>query len=96
MNVDCLESCLEYLSMGDLLNAADSNKRMKHAARYVFVRIYGQKVVYLSLLKSYKRAAFDFNDKELLIFNLKMGLQVLRCKTCLQYDCMEPCTLVCP
>lgn len=55
LNIDCLEAIVRYLELGDLVNAADSNKQILHASRLVFVRKYRQ----------YK---FIFNGKEANIF----------------------------
>lgn len=88
MNIDCLENCLEYLSLIDLLNAADSNKRLRHAARYVFVRIYSKRKVHLSLIKlmnkiwngsQYKSGVVSNITGKLLFYDLKKGLQFLLC-----------------
>lgn len=41
LNIDCLEDILEYLELVDLLSAADSNKRLRHASKFVFLQKYG-------------------------------------------------------
>lgn len=41
LNIDCLESILEYLELTDLCNVADSNKRLNHASKFIFIRKYG-------------------------------------------------------
>ena len=40
LNIDCLEGILGHLELADLLNVADSNNRMRHASKYVFVNKY--------------------------------------------------------
>lgn len=80
MNIDCLENCFEELDFIDFLNAADSNKRLQHAARFVFVRKYRHFSIHFS-----KRYYGDGDDKfhfyvtSLSIYDLKIGLQFLRC-----------------
>lgn len=49
LNIDCLEEIFEYLELGDLLNAADSNKRMLHASKFVYVRKYGSHRLHIGL-----------------------------------------------
>lgn len=43
LNIDCLEGILDLLEFRDLIIAADSNKRICHAAKFVFARKYRQK-----------------------------------------------------
>ncbi|XP_055325801.1 uncharacterized protein LOC129579659 [Sitodiplosis mosellana] len=40
LNIDCLEGILEHLKYQDLLNVADSNGRLRHASKFVFVEKY--------------------------------------------------------
>lgn len=81
MDIDCLEAVLERLELEDLVNAADSNKRLKHAARFVFARKYHQ----LSLnffTNRYNETKTKYEIKigyELGINDLKFGFQFLRC-----------------
>ena len=44
LNIDCLENILEYLELGDLLNAATSNKRLNQAANFIFDREHSKKM----------------------------------------------------
>lgn len=77
--MDCLESCLDHLNFEELLNAANANGRLKQAARYVFARMYGKKVLLLSVFKSTTGRRFILSDKKLKMYDLKMALQLLRC-----------------
>lgn len=42
LNIICLEDIFEYLDVLNLLNVADSNKRLNFAARFVFRRKHGK------------------------------------------------------
>lgn len=83
MNIDCLESCLEHLNIEELVNAASSNKRLYHAARYVFVKMYRHRVYIISFVKNCidNRIYLKRNKKmnRLRILDLRMCLQFLRC-----------------
>lgn len=48
LNIDCLEAILDRLKFQDFVNAADSNKRIKHAAEFLFLRKYNEKKATLS------------------------------------------------
>lgn len=46
--IDCLKEVFEYLGLCDLLNVADSNKRLQQAAGFVYDRKYGKKRIFIS------------------------------------------------
>lgn len=79
VNIDCLMICFDHLNVIELLDVAVLNKHLNHAARYIFARKYGQKMVFLSVLKSNKLGRMIFSDNILHIIDLKTGLQFLRC-----------------
>lgn len=41
LNIDCMEEILQFLNLKDLLNVADSNKRLNRAACLVYAQKYG-------------------------------------------------------
>lgn len=53
LNIICLETVLEYLDIANLLNAADSSKRLWHAARLVYERKYGEMEMNIAELDFY-------------------------------------------
>lgn len=42
LDIVCIEEIFEYLELKDLLNVADSNKRLCHASKFVFIRKYAR------------------------------------------------------
>lgn len=42
--IEWIQTILEYLPYADLLNAADSSKRLLHAARFVFLENFGDRI----------------------------------------------------
>lgn len=60
LNFDCLETILEYLHFIDLMNVADSTKRLNEAAVLVFARKYGKKIVGISVKKMSRNQAVQF------------------------------------
>lgn len=86
LNIICLETVLEYLEIKDLLNAADSNKRLRHAASMVYERKYGEMELHIEHLG---HKCWDRNDQikinTFLISNFiqiqhpKCAFQLLRC-----------------
>ncbi|XP_055319988.1 uncharacterized protein LOC129577270 isoform X1 [Sitodiplosis mosellana] len=80
LNFDCLESVLEYLELIDLLNVADSTKRLKKAAELVYARKYGDKGVWLRNIRiSPDRLFFIKDASTMIIEDLKTALKLLRC-----------------
>lgn len=81
LSIDCLETILEYLEFGDLLNAATSNKQLNRAANFSFHQ------------KNRKKKSLNFKNVELSrdrsfeitsqytisISDLRTSLQFLRC-----------------
>lgn len=97
LNIDCLEAILDYLEFKDLVNAADSNKRINHAAKFIFARKYRKYVMEISGGPSFlwaeldKPAVFQFVRKRLAIYNLKLALTTLRCFGCVMKKITIPC-----
>lgn len=80
LGFDCLENCFRQLNIEELLNVADSNKRLRHVARYVFSRMYGKKFMYLNCVLKFKEEyRFCLENEIFAISQLKMSLQFLRC-----------------
>lgn len=77
MNMICLEECLEYLELKDLLDVANANKRLREAAQFVYLRKYSQKTISTNLIElNHGISVF----KEFIeICNFKMLLQFFRC-----------------
>lgn len=75
LNIDCLEEILEYLELKDLLNAADSNKRLCHASKFVFIRKYAGD--YISI--------YPNNDKRSLQIIRIFGSLIRRMECCFRY-----------
>lgn len=44
VNIDCLEEIFKYLKLKDLLNIADSSKRLRRAASFIFSSTYQPKI----------------------------------------------------
>lgn len=44
LNINCLEVILDHLEFYDLLNAADTGKRLQHVVRNIFAQRYGQNI----------------------------------------------------
>lgn len=78
INIDCLESILNYLPLSDLLNVADSTKYLKKAATIVFVQKYRKKTMQLNGLQMSKSRKILINSK-IYIRDLRTALQILRC-----------------
>lgn len=89
LNIDCLEAILYRLEFQDFLNAADSNKCINHAAKFVFIRKYNKKRLTLRIETPLGRqyiqnyCSFDFSSyKSMDIFDLEVALPLLRCFGC--------------
>lgn len=85
LNIDCLEGILEYLKLEDLLNAADSNKRLCHASKFVFFGKYGSpKITFIRAYKSRQECLKQYKLIEVQTKNnislndLKSIFQILR------------------
>lgn len=79
LNIDCLEIVLEYLELIDLLNVADSTKRLNKVAELVFVREHGKKDVNFGGTQVSQNRSFRISPFTIDIEDLKTGLQLLRC-----------------
>lgn len=78
LTIDCLEEIFEYLDLHDLLNVADSNKRLNKAAGLVFSRKHGNKYVLNRERPSYW--GFPEKDGEYLgITDNCSSLRLVRC-----------------
>lgn len=83
LNIDCIESILDYLEFEDFLNAAFSNKRINHAAKFVFARKYNKNMRYCFSIKPRSwRLPIHQNHEITYIFRLKLALLMLRCFGC--------------
>lgn len=79
LNIDCLENVLGYLELGDLINAADANKRLNEAANFVFVRKYNRANIRFLPNSSCFGISYKKEDKYMYVKGLKVSLQLLRC-----------------
>lgn len=80
LDVDCLESSLEHFSLEDLLKVASSNKRLNHAAKFIYSSRYRSKTVYFSVLVGNVKRPLQYDDDDLIYLNnLRMSLEFLRC-----------------
>lgn len=80
LNIDCLEEILEYLELRDLLNVADSNKRLRHASKFVFVRKYGSYGFRLYDRSNTQEESITIynHTRSIHVRNLKLSLPLLR------------------
>ena len=44
LDIDCIEEILEYLEFKDILSAADSNNRLRHASKFLFIRKHSNRI----------------------------------------------------
>ena len=79
LNIDCIESNFEYLGLGDLLNAADSNVRLRMAANFIFVRRYQNKKIWFREMCISPNRLITIEEEHIKISDLKTSLQLLRC-----------------
>lgn len=80
LDFDGLECVLEHLELTDLLNVADSCKRLRKAAELVYIREYGKKCVkFSSIIEMCPDQSFKITKDGIVIIRLKTGLQLLRC-----------------
>lgn len=78
LNLDCLETVLEYLEFEDLFNAANSNKRMQRAASPVYDRKYYKRFE-LGVNGWFGGPKYEILRGCIYVFDFKYGLQLLRC-----------------
>lgn len=79
LDFDCLECVLEHLELPDLLNVADTSKRLNKAAGLVFTQKHGNKIVRFddfTFVKSQQPPKVE--STQIKINNIKIGLQLLR------------------
>ena len=77
LDIDCLERIFRYLSPGDLINVADSNKQLKQAADLAFYFEYGSKKI---SIVGFSSDPWRWNvGCRILIRHLKSTLRLLRC-----------------
>lgn len=81
MNIDCLEEVMEYLNLPDLLEIADSNKRLRRAACYFFSQKYAKKHFEIRTYRNEEesRKVFNVNNNYITITNTETSLKFLRC-----------------
>lgn len=73
LNIDCLEIVLEYLELIDLLNVADSTKRLNKVAELVFARKHGKKDVNFGGTQVSQNRSFRISPFTIDIEDLKTG-----------------------
>lgn len=78
LTIDCLEYVFEYLDFKNLLNVADANTRLQHAAGFVFIRKYGRKELHFQYSK-FSRLWFEIVYDKMIVLDLNLKLQLLRC-----------------
>lgn len=87
LDVDCLEAILEHLHFEDFVRVADSNKRLQHAARFVYARKYRRWDCFqmkhpMKWREQYRRDRLLYtvwDGRQVIVYNYKFGLQILRC-----------------
>lgn len=79
LNIDCLETNFEYLNLGNLLNVADSNTRLRKATHFVFVRRYQNKKIRFQDMRISQNRLITIDKDRIIINDIKSGLQLLRC-----------------
>lgn len=80
LNIDCLEAILDCLEFQDLLNAASSNKRINHAAKFVFIRKSNEKKIkFVIYEKNCGGKKYNFKVNSIIIRCRNIALQLLRC-----------------
>lgn len=84
LNIICIEEIFEYLDLLNLMNVADSNKRLNIAARFVYRRKHGKKCVILMEFISDNRLKME--SKQFRLSGANDSLQFLRCFGCVISD----------
>lgn len=81
VNDDCLEHILKKLSLDDLLNVADSCKRLMQAARLAYASKYGRKRVQKRQKNRFYSSAKKYIEKcaDIEIFDISLMLRFMRC-----------------
>lgn len=78
LNIDCLEAILELLELDDLIQVADSNKRLQHASKFVFIRKYGRLEMQSRIRSDPVKICIETTKKHMTVYKLKSRLQLLR------------------
>lgn len=82
LNIDCLETNLEYLGFHYLLNVADVNQRLRKAAELVYIRKYQQKDIIIDGIQKRmlsRKRLIHIQNNYIFIKDLKSCLQLFRC-----------------
>lgn len=79
INDECLEKVFMHLSLDDLLAIAHTNKKLKTAANMAFVNKFGSKRFYFKISTYSRSEAIDMSEHEILIYDFKTSLRLLRC-----------------
>lgn len=78
LSIDCLESILEHLELGDLSNAATSNKRLHQAANSIFGRKHSEKLFHFHNIKLYVGQQIKYRGY-VAMNKWKDNLKLIRC-----------------
>lgn len=78
VNDDCVEKIFIFLSFDDLLNIADSCKRLKSAADLAFVRKYRSRCVNFFIQHTHRNGPVPLNNR-MHISDFRTSLRLLRC-----------------
>lgn len=79
LNIDCLEEILSFLDLEDLLNVADTNRRLHRAAGFVFDQKYRKKQLYLSPFSLTTVENLTFDEEFICIVDIQYCLRFIRC-----------------
>lgn len=90
LNIDCIGAILDHLEFEDFINAADSNKRLNHAAKFIFEQKYKREFLFYvqspSQRRMYNRSFYFSRSFLLTIYDFKLALQLIRCFGCLMNE----------
>lgn len=96
MNIDCLEEVSKHLNLTDLLNIADSSKRLNKAANFVFNQKHGNKLVRFVLCVGDQHRLVRKNGDTIFIVDFYTSLRFVRCFgqliSRIDLDWMQLCT----
>lgn len=79
VNNDCLRAIFNHLNLIDLLNVADTSKRLKQIAEMEFERKYKTNQVHFAHVRPNPNRCVTVNGYRIVIGDLKTCLQLLRC-----------------
>lgn len=77
LNIDCLEAILEHLELKDLLNVADSNKRLCHASKFVYIEKYGSYIIRFCRINKSKQKLI--HNESVRMFEDMIDIDYLKC-----------------